>query len=274
VVCCSPIGVFDSGIGGLTVLKALQAALPYEDFIYFADTGHLPYGTKDPSQILNYTQSALSWMKSVWDVKLVVAACHTSSVVALPSLRREIGYPLLGMTDAVPSLMQRLIGRKVGLIATPSTVASGVYQRLFSDSATESGSIILSQIPCPQWVPLIESENPAILASAAQIFSKDLEAFQTKSLDTLLYGCTHYPLVDRMIHSLLPEDVLRINPANDIAVQLQEKLKKLSLNTSDMRPGKIRFFCTSNPDLLLKKILYWTDFSPSKVDWIDLSSPS
>lgn len=246
-----PIGIYDSGIGGLTVLKALRQQLPDENFVYFADTAHLPYGNKTPQQILEYGASILTWMRDVADVKMVIAACHTSSAIALPTLTSEFSMPIVGTIEPVLSVIEK--DDKIGIIATPTAAASLMHEQIFRKHGLTG---TLMTIGCPDFVPLIEAGikngklDTALLQARAQEY---LQPFHTYQLNTLIYGCTHYPLISNIIQPLLPT-VRCVNPAEAIAKQVAQDLQQRQLqNTSGLKPT-VRFECNTDQALFQRKV--------------------
>lgn len=249
-----PIGVYDSGIGGLTVLQALQRQLPYENFVYFADTAHLPYGDKTPQQIKDYSSEILTWMRDVADAKMVIAACHTSSAIALPALTSEFSVPVIGTILPLLEMVLPVKNPRIGILATPATAASHMHERIFSQYGF-MGTI--TTIGCPGFVPLIEAGLSAgqldipLLQERAREY---LQPFYTQKLNTLIYGCTHYPLIKSIIEPLLSESVLCIDPAEAIANQVAYDLKRYHLqNISGVKPS-VRFECNADQAVFQRKV--------------------
>ena len=248
-----PIGVYDSGIGGLTVLKALQEQLPFENFVYFADTAHLPYGNKTPEQITAYCQSILTWMQDVAGVKMVVGACHTSSAIALPMLSPQFSMPIIGAIEPLLETILHIKDARIGIIATPTAAASLMHERIFRQHGF-TGTVMT--IGCPDFVPLIEAGlatgqlDTALLQERAATY---LQPFHAQQLNTLIYGCTHYPLIDAIIEPLLPT-VRCIDPAEAIAKQVVCVLNQRQLqNTSGLKPA-MRFECNTDRVVFQKKV--------------------
>ena len=248
-----PIGIFDSGSGGLTVLKVLQEQLPHEHFVYLADTYNLPYGTKSPEQILCHTRQALDWLQHTAQVKMIIVACHTSSALALDALKADYTIPIIGM---IYPLLEHIIGnenyKKIGIIATPASAYSKVHENLFIKNGF-TGTI--SSISCPDFVPLIEAEYYDIHAihNAALQY---LAPFKTDVLDTLLYGCTHYPLIEDIIKPLLPSTTHYIDPAYAITNAVEKILSSNGIDNKQLLSHKIEvtYYCTNNPNLFTLKI--------------------
>jgi glutamate racemase len=208
-----PIGVFDSGVGGLTVLKALREKLPSENLIYFGDTARVPYGTKSPKTIIRYSIENTKLLRS-FDVKMVVVACNTSSSYALEILKSEFSnVPIIGVVNPGAKLaVSSTKSGKIGVIGTEATVRSGAYRKAivsinpFSDVFEKA---------CPLFVPLIEEgwlEDPVTLEVARRYLLPLLE----KRIDTLVLGCTHYPLIKKVLAKVC-EDVTLIDSAEAIA---------------------------------------------------------
>jgi glutamate racemase len=240
-----PIGVYDSGIGGLTVLKALQRALPHEHFVYFADTANLPYGEKTPEQIIGYTRQTLAWMQNEISAKLVIAACHTSSATALDLVSKEFSIPVLGaIHPLVETVLQHYQGRRIGIIATPTSVHSRMHENSLLQAGFEGH---LSSISCPKFVPIIESgriSGPELLRSSYEY----LTIFNKERLNTLIYGCTHYPWIAETLQHVLPSGVVFIDPAESIAAKASQELYKYKiLNTSNNKVNT-DFYCSSTPE--------------------------
>lgn len=249
-----PIGVYDSGIGGLTVLRALQKQLPHENFVYFADTAHLPYGDKTPQQIRDYSNEILIWMRDVADAKMIVAACHTSSAIALPALISEFSMPIVGTILPLLETILSIKDPKIGIIATPAAAASHMHERIFSQYGF-MGTI--TTIGCPDFVPLIEAglaagqmDTPLLQERAREC----LQPFYTQKLNTLIYGCTHYPLIQSIIEPLLPDGVRCIDPAEAVAKKVIYDLERSHLrNTSGLAPS-ISFECNADREVFQKKV--------------------
>ena len=208
-----PIGVFDSGVGGLTVLKALREKLPSENLIYFGDTARVPYGTKSPKTIIRYSIENTKLLRS-FDVKMVVVACNTSSTYALEILKSEFSnVPIIGVVNPGAKLaVSSTKSGKIGVIGTEATVRSGAYRKAivsinpFSDVFEKA---------CPLFVPLIEEgwlEDPVTLEVARRYLLPLLE----RGIDTLVLGCTHYPLIKRVLAKVCG-DVALIDSAEAVA---------------------------------------------------------
>lgn len=222
----APIGIFDSGVGGLTVLRQLYQQLPHESIIYFGDTARLPYGIRSQAEILQYVREILEWMQKQ-GVKMVIMACNTSSALALEAVRTEYNIPILGLILPGAKAAVRL-GKRVGVIATPATAKSNAYKQAIMEIATD---VEVWQVGCPEFVPLIE-QNRIHDPYTIQVASSYLEPLLEKEIDTLIYGCTHYPHLAPVLRSLLPEHIQLIDPAVHVVAACAQELDLLGLKNT------------------------------------------
>ena len=256
------IGIFDSGVGGLTVLRELYRQLPNESFLYFADTARLPYGTRSQAEILKFTRQILSWMTQK-RVKMAIMACNTSSALALDIVRDEFDIPILGLIlPGARAAVQQ--GKRIGVIATPATVASDSYrQAVFEIDPT----LEVWQVSCPDFVPLIE-QNQIYTAATAKVARTYLEPLIQVRIDTLIYGCTHYPHLAPVITSLLPHSVHQVDPAAHVVAAAAQELEILGLrNTSAHQPTQ--FFVSGCPEQFAQLSLQWLGYIP-RVEQVSL----
>lgn len=262
-----PIGVYDSGVGGLTVLSALRRAFPQETFIYFADTLHLPYGNKTRDQILEYSYGIASWLQNEKQVKGIVAACHTSSALALDEIAGAFDVPIIGtIRPLVQRVLKDPIHQRLGIIATVASATSRVHEKILRENGFQ-GDIV--SIGCPEFVPLIEATltDRAVLLERARDY---LTPFWEQSLDTLIYGCTHYPFLKDVFETLLPPEMSYIDPAEAISVKVGEYLvSKGLLNHSD-EGGGLEFYCSQDPDTFKRKVRLLTDICDPDVELVHL----
>ena len=233
----APIALFDSGVGGLTVLLELYRQLPQESFLYFADTARLPYGTRSSDEILQFVREILTWMTQQ-DVKMVLMACNTSSALALETIRSEFNLPILGLI--LPGARAAgLEGRRIGVIATTATVQSNAYGQAIAEIYPEAK---VWQIACPEFVPLIEQNritDPYTKEVARQYLSPLLE----ENIDTLIYGCTHYRHLAKVIQEILPPTVKLVDPAQHVVKACRQELKLMGMNNNQAKlPTR---FCVS-----------------------------
>ncbi|WP_414542332.1 glutamate racemase [Nostoc sp. CCY0012] len=222
----SPIGVFDSGVGGLTVLRQLYRHLPNESIIYFGDTARLPYGIRSQAEILQYVREILHWMQQQ-RVKMVVMACNTSSALALEIVRGEFDLPILGviLPGAKAAVQQ---GKRIGVIATPATAKSNAYRHAILEI---DPSVQVWQVSCPEFVPLIE-QNRINDPYTTEVARSYLEPLIQQNIDTLVYGCTHYPHLAPVLRSLLPAHVKLVDPAVHVVAACTQELELLGLSNT------------------------------------------
>lgn len=225
-----PIAIFDSGIGGLTVLAALRQCLPGEDFVYLGDTARLPYGTKSPETVTRYTLRAAQTL-AAFQPKMLVVACNTASSAALPDLQRAFTVPVLGVIEpGARAAAARTTGR-VGVIGTESTVASGAYPRALQ--ALRPSLEVLLQ-PCPLFVPLAEEgwfDHP-VTREVARIY---LEPLIAAGVDTLVLGCTHYPLLVPAIRAVVGEGVKLVDSGRAVAEEVVGRLEPAAKEAGSLR---------------------------------------
>ncbi|MBF1999181.1 MAG: glutamate racemase [Synechococcales cyanobacterium C42_A2020_086] len=220
------IGIFDSGAGGLTVLRELYRQLPNESILYFGDTARLPYGTRSQVEILQFTREILSWMCHQ-NVKMVIMACNTSSALALETVRSEFDIPILGviLPGARAAVQQ---GRRIGVIATAATAASNAYKQAIEEI---DASAQVWQVGCPELVPLVE-HNRIHDPYTRQVTQDYLAPLLEQGIDTLVYGCTHYPHLAPVIKSILPHSIRLVDPAIYVVQAAAQELELLGLRNT------------------------------------------
>lgn len=252
----APIGIFDSGIGGLTVLRQLYQQLPQESIIYFGDTARLPYGIRPQSEILQFVREILGWMQSQ-GVKMVLMACNTSSALALEAVRAEFDVPILGLIlPGAKAAVQ--VGKKIGVIATPATAKSNAYKRLILEITEE---LEVWQVSCPEFVPLIE-QNRIYDPYTTEVASSYLKPLIEKEIDTLIYGCTHYPHLSSVLRALLPENVQLIDPAVHLVATCSQKLDKINLKNNNYPALPTRFVVSGSSQGFARSALRWLGHTP------------
>jgi glutamate racemase len=239
-----PIGVFDSGVGGLTVLRALRARFPSEPMVYLGDTARVPYGTKSAEVVTRYSLRNAAFLVAQ-DVKLLVVACNTASSVALPALRASLGIPVLGVIEPGARAAARASrSGTVGVIGTPGTIASGAYQRAL---ASERPGLRLHVEACPLFVPLaeegwVQGDVPRLVAHAY------LGPMRQAGIDTLVLGCTHYPLLREVLAEELGPDVTLVDSAEATADEVGQLLDRGVVGRAVAGPGALRVVVTDLPD--------------------------
>lgn len=249
------IGIFDSGAGGLTVLKELYRQLPNESILYFGDTDRLPYGTRSSAEILQFSREIIGWLVEQ-KVKMVLMACNTSSALALDIVRREFDIPILGLIlpGARAAVKQ---GRRIGVIATPATAASNAYRRAVLDLEP---SVLVWQVGCPYFVPLIE-QNRVDDPYTYEVAQEYLTPLIQQQIDTLVYGCTHYPYLEPILRSLLPNYVSFIDPAVHLVTAAAKELEILGLSNPEP-PLPTRFVVSGCPQKFARLSLQWLGYTP------------
>ncbi len=248
------IGVFDSGVGGLTVLRELYRQLPNESILYFGDTARLPYGDRSAAEILTFVRQILHWMMGE-RVKMVVMACNTSSALALETVQSEFPIPILGVVlpGARAAVKQ---GKRIGVIATPPTVASQAYPNAIHEM---DSSAAVWQVACPKFVPLVE-QNRIRDPYTYKVAHHYLAPLLSEGIDTLVYGCTHYPHLAPVLRSLLPAHVRSIDPAVHVAAATAQELDLLGLH-NPRRPLPTRFCVSGCPDSFARLSSQWLGLS-------------
>jgi glutamate racemase len=239
-----PIGMFDSGFGGLTVARALIDLLPSEDLVYFGDTGRYPYGPRPLDEVRQFAVEITRLLVDRHDVKLVVVACNNASAAALDLLRFEFDAPVVGVIDpGVRSLLRATRNGRVGVIATVGTVRSGAYQRAV---AANRAPVELTCAACPGFVEFVErgeleSEEVHVLAERL------LAPVRAAGVDTLLLGCTHYPFLARTIADVLGREVVLVSSADETAFEVRALLEETGIGRRS--PGKGQHVFVSSGDV-------------------------
>ncbi len=262
----APIGVFDSGVGGLTVLQQLYRHLPNESIIYFGDTARLPYGIRSQAEILQYVRQILNWMQQQ-RVKMVIMACNTSSALALEIVRREFSMPILGVIlPAAKAAVQQ--GKRIGVIATPATAKSNAYRHAILGI---DANVQVWQVSCPEFVPLIE-QNRIHDPYTTEVARSYLQPLIQQEIDTLVYGCTHYPHLAPVLRSLLPSQVKLVDPAVHVVAACSQELELLGLSNT-YPPVATRFWVSGSPPQFAQSSLPWLGHTPT-VELVDFNDTS
>ncbi len=251
----APIGIFDSGVGGLTVLRQLYRQLPNESIIYFGDTARLPYGIRSQAEILHFVRDILTWMQQQ-RVKMVIMACNTSSALALDTVREEFNLPILGviLPGARAAVQQ---GKRIGVIATPATAKSNAYRQAILEIDPD---VQVWQVGCPEFVPLIE-QNRIQDPYTTDVARSYLEPLIQQQIDTLVYGCTHYPHLEPVLRSLLPSSVKLVDPAVHVVAACTQELDLLGLKNTHP-PQPTRFAVSGCPQQFAQSSLPWLGCTP------------
>ena len=236
-----PIGVFDSGLGGLTAVRELQRIMPGEDIVYFGDTGRVPYGSKGEETIIRYTKEDIEFLLK-HSPKLIIAACGTASSVALPHLADKYDIKVMGVLEgACKKAVEVTKNKKIGVIGTAGTIKSGKYAQIIN-SIDDSAEVFSNA--CPMFVSLVECGYAD--SEAARLIAKDyLAPLKNAGVDTLILGCTHYPLLEGVISDIMGEGVTLLSPGAIAAECAKEYLEKENL-LSDAKGGNSEFFVSDS----------------------------
>lgn len=244
----APIGVFDSGIGGLTVARELMRQLPNESIIYFGDTARVPYGPKSPDTVLRYSREIVDFLKGE-GVKAVVVACNTATAHALAALQEENDLPIIGVIEPGSRAAARATkSGNVGVIGTQGTINSRAYERAITSA--DRGAHITA-LACPLFVPLVE-EGWLDTEVTRLVAEEYLEPIKSAHVDTLVLGCTHYPLLKPVIGSVVGRDVRLIDSAEETAAQTAATLIDSGLAHEATDTARYRFIASDAPEQFLR----------------------
>ncbi len=238
-----PIGVFDSGLGGLTVVKAMMRQLPDEEIVYFGDTARVPYGTKSKESIIKFSRENTEILLR-YNVKMVVVACNSSSSYAIPVLRRNFDVPVIGVIDPGARKAASLTrNRRVGVIATSATINSGKY--IDAIHKYHPRVKVFGQA-CPLFVPLVEEGwfDSSITMAVAEHY---LSPLKKTDVDTLILGCTHYPLLKGVLKLVMGPDVQLIDSASEVALEARKMLDVVGKRNGGKAPVRHRFIVSDRP---------------------------
>lgn len=238
------IGVFDSGLGGLTAVKELMKIMPDEPIVYFGDTGRVPYGSKSNETIIKYTKSDINFLNT-FPLKMVIIACGTASTIALPYVEKSLDIPIIGVASAAAKeAAQTTKNKKIGVIGTEGSIRSGVYEKMISEL---DKSIETVSVSCPLFVPLVETGHTT--GEVARLVAKEyLYDIKSAGVDTLILGCTHYPLLKETIGEVMGEDVALIDPGKVTANFVKDYLIEKDLICKDKTDDRYKFFVSDCPD--------------------------
>lgn len=238
-----PVGVFDSGVGGLTVLHECLVTLPHEDFVYLGDGARVPYGPRPLHEIRRFAAEIAGYLERQ-GVKLIVAACNAATSAALPELQARLSVPVLGViAPEAHAAVQATRNRRIGLLATQATVAAGRYAELVQ--ALDAGASLFP-VACPRLVPLIEADAGAEeLAAAVREYARPLKQ---AGVDTVILGCTHYPLIRPILQRVFGRGVSLVFSAEETAREVAETLARKRMENAEGREGRYRFLTTGDPE--------------------------
>jgi glutamate racemase len=238
-----PIGIFDSGAGGLTVLHECLVTTPHEDFVYLGDGARCPYGPRPRDEIRRFSHEIASYLEDL-GVKLIVAACNSATAAALPELQERLAVPIVGvLAPEAHAAVQATRNRRIGVLATDATVASGRYEEAIH--ALDAGTHVVA-IACPRLVPLIEAAAPTEeIDAAVRDYARPLKEAH---VDTVILGCTHYPLIKPVFQRTLGRGTTLVFSAEETAREVAETLERKGIANDPTREGSVRFLTTGDPD--------------------------
>ena len=221
----APIGVFDSGVGGLTVAREIIRQLPDENIVYFGDTARVPYGSKSKNTIIRFSEQIIRFLKTK-QVKAIVIACNTASALALDAVRDEFDVPILGVViPGARAAVDATTNGKVGVVGTEATVQSGMYTKVIQEMNPE---IEVIEKACPLFVPLVE-EGFKEHHVTQEVIDYYLDSMKKTDIDAMILGCTHYPLLRSKIRAYMGEKIQIVNPAYETAMDLRKLLKEMDM---------------------------------------------
>ena len=263
----APIGIFDSGVGGISVLRAIRQQMPEESVIYFGDQGHIPYGSRPLEQIRDFSEEITRFLLRQ-GAKLIVVACNTASAAALKHLREKFPtVQFVGMEPAVKPAAEHTQTGRVGVLATPATFQGALYASVVERFAN---GVELFQHTCPGLVQQIE-QGKLNGETTRQILEAALTPMLEKDIDTVVLGCTHYPFVIPLIQQIVGADVRVIDPAPAVAKQIERLLEASGLQNASGAQGDVTFYTSSDPDALssLLPVLLGEPGAVQRVEWLD-----
>jgi len=262
----APIGVFDSGIGGLTVVKELIRNLPGEDIVYLGDTARVPYGTKSGRTVIAYSRSNTEFLISK-GIKLLVVACNTASSVSIPSLRAEFDMPVLGVIEPGTKKAVEVTNKnKIGVIGTPSTINSGAYTKAIENLNPD---IKVISEACPLFVPL--ADEGWVEGEIVEGIAKEyLNPIKDSGIDVLVLGCTHYPLLKNMIQKIVGDEITLVDSAQETASQIKQILVKKDLLNDSKTPSERDFYLTDVSDTFISVAGRFLGEKIDKIEMVDI----
>ena len=268
-----PIGVFDSGVGGLTVLHELLVSLPAEDYLYLGDTARFPYGGRTPAELQAFAIEVAGHLVDQ-GAKLLVAACNAVSAVALDAVQRHLDQigcevEVIGVVSAATQLaVAGSRSGRIGLLATPATVTSGAYERAV---ATADPHVHLESVGCPDLAPIIQSGFP-FDESVVEIVREYCAPLRAADIDTVILGCTHYPLVAPLLQRMLGRGVSLVSSGTGVARSVERALAARSLLNQRQSEGSYRFWCTGDSDTFRELGTRFLQMPLGEVDQIQLTT--
>src|SRR3954454_6442780 len=263
-----PVGVFDSGVGGLTVLHECLVTMPHEDFVYLGDHARLPYGPRTRDEVRRFAHEIGLYLERL-GVKMVVVACNTATSFALPDLEGELQVPVVSViVPEAHAAVQATRNRHIGLLATELTVASGRYESLVR---TLDAGARLSAVPCPKLVPLIEAGD-TFSDAVGEAVREYAARLKEAACDTVILGCTHYPLLRPVFQRAFGRDVTLVFSADETAREVSETLARKGFEHDARREGTYRFLTTGEPELFRSLGERFLQLPISAVEHVELAA--
>jgi glutamate racemase len=266
-----PVAVFDSGVGGLTVLHECLVSLPHEDFVYLGDTARFPYGDRTPDELLAFSHE-LAGILLARGAKLLVVACNSATSAALPALRAELEgrLPVVGVVTPESRLAAAATrNRRVGLIATPATVSSGAYARALAEEAPEAE---LHAVASAELAPLIQEGGEVDHRTLACVEGA-CRPLKQAGVDTVILGCTHYPLVRPVLQRELGRGVTMVSSGEAIAAEVEARLRAAGVENDEARRGTYRFLASGDPEAFRRAGTRFLQLPIGEVEHVDVGGP-
>lgn len=255
------IGVFDSGIGGLTVVKELMEILPNEKIVYFGDTARVPYGNRSEDTIKRFSKECIEFLDRK-DIKALIIACNTVSAVALDMLKEIFDMYILGVIVPGSKMANNItINKKIGVIGTNATILSGAYEKNIKNESIEN--IVYSKA-CPLFVPIVEDglSDTTIAMETTKFY---LDELIKQNVDTIVMGCTHYPILENTIKTVVGKNINLVNPAKETAIEMKNYLEKNSLLNEEVQNNKNNIFYITDDE---------NKFRRNLLDFINIDNPN
>lgn len=260
-----PIGVFDSGVGGLSVAREIFRKLPNEQIIYFGDTAHVPYGPRSQSELIHFGNQITDFLINQ-GVKMIIIACNTSSSLSFESLKEKYNLPFVDVINpSIDVAIKNSTKQKIGVIATEATIKTGAHKKLL---LAENPNVEVFTSACPKFVPLVE-QGTVEGKEVEKIIYEYLAPLMEKEIDTLILGCTHYPFLEKSIKKVLGKDIKIIDPAQETVVMAKTSLQRLNL--LNLHPNKDNeYWVSGDPDSFYKNAQNFIQDNIKKVNQVTL----
>ncbi|WP_035618167.1 glutamate racemase [Lacticigenium naphthae] len=264
-----PIGIIDSGVGGLTVLKEAIKQLPQESFYYLGDNARCPYGNRDKNEVIKYTVEMADYLMNK-GIKLLIVACNTATAAALDILKKKLPIPVIGVIKPGSlAAIEKTKNKNIGVIGTKGTIDSGLYPFMLK---AERDDLNISNLSCPEFVTLVEN-NEYKTDKAKKIVTKVLAPLESKNIDTLILGCTHYPLLKPFIQVALGSHVKLVDSGKETISDVKKVLDQMSLeSTSNLNQNQIKLLTTGNLDSFKSIAEEWLNLHDINVEKVILGS--